>query len=133
MDDDSSFVDVVLLKMLSLFFIRVYARMQSSQTSNIHLRNTNYSYIEEQSEKQTEELRRKVKRLKNVVINIREEVRRQNDEMTKYQQLMSLTSNLVNKTHRHVLLVSKSSGWMIYVYLMLFSLFVFSIIYFLIR
>jgi hypothetical protein len=46
--------------------------------SNIHSRHTNYSYTEER----TEQLCSKVKQLKDITVQIGEEIKRQNDDLT---------------------------------------------------
>ncbi len=45
-------------------------------------RHGNYSYIEEQNEERTEQLGLKVKKLKDVVLEISSETKRQNDDLT---------------------------------------------------
>ncbi len=52
------------------------------QLSSTHLRYTDYSYIEEQNEERTEHLRSKVDQLKYIAVEIREETKRQNADLT---------------------------------------------------
>jgi hypothetical protein len=54
--------------------------MMDGQLSGTHLRLTNYSYIEENNEERTEELRLKVNQLKYLAIEIGEETKRQNHD-----------------------------------------------------
>jgi len=49
---------------------------------NTYSRHANYSYIEEQNEERTEQLCLKVKKLKDVVVEISSETKRQNDDLT---------------------------------------------------
>lgn len=46
---------------------------------------------------------------------------------------MEDTNSLVSQARRRVILLARSGGWKIYLYLLLFALFVFLVIYFLIK
>jgi hypothetical protein len=46
---------------------------------------------------------------------------------------MDMTKALIDRARQRVKLISQSSNWKIYLYLLLFSLFVFLVIYFLIK
>ncbi|CAF1110184.1 unnamed protein product [Rotaria sordida] len=93
--------------------------------SNIYSRHTNNSYVENQ----TEQLCSKVKKLKYITVQISDEIKRQNADLTKYQKIMNLTSSLIDQAHHRVKLLSQSGWWKMYLYLILFSLFIFLIIY----
>ena len=56
--------------------------MMDGQLSSTHLRHADYTYIDEQNEERTEHLRSKVNQLKYIAVEIREETKRQNDDLT---------------------------------------------------
>ncbi|CAF0857963.1 unnamed protein product [Adineta steineri] len=107
--------------------------MVENRFSNVYTRHTNYSYVEEQNEERTQQLVSQVKKLKNVVIEIRNETRRQNEDLKNYDTAMNHASDLVNHTRRRVQLLFKNGSWKIYYYLIFFSLFIFLVIYLIIK
>jgi hypothetical protein len=70
---------VVLYTFSSLF---VWMKMTDRRHLNTYARQRNYSYIEEQNDQRTEQLHSKVKLLKYIAIQIREETKHQNVEIT---------------------------------------------------
>jgi len=107
--------------------------MVDGQQSNTHSRRTNYSYIEEQNEARTELLNSKVNQLKHLAVQIGDETKFQNKYLKELHNNMEDTSSLVGQARRRVILLARSGGWKIYLYLLLFALFVFLVIYFLIK
>ncbi|CAF4378424.1 unnamed protein product, partial [Adineta steineri] len=66
--------------------------MVENRFSNVYTQHTNYSYIEEQNEERTQQLVSQVKELKTVVIEIRNETRRQNEDLKEYHEAMNHAS-----------------------------------------
>ncbi|CAF0879891.1 unnamed protein product [Rotaria sp. Silwood1] len=107
--------------------------MVDGRQSNTHSRRTNYSYIEEQNEARTELLNSKVNQLKHLAVQIGEETKFQNKYLKEIHDNMDHTDSLVAQARRRVVLLARSGSWKIYLYLLLFALFVFLVIYFLIK
>ncbi|CAF0999846.1 unnamed protein product [Adineta steineri] len=107
--------------------------MSDGRQSNTHSRRTNYSYIEEQNEQRTELLNSKVNQLKHLAVQIGDETKLQNKYLQELHDNMDNTGSLLGQARRRVLNLARSGGWKIYLYLLLFALFVFLVIYFLIK
>jgi predicted RNA-binding protein with EMAP domain len=105
----------------------------NGQQSNTHSRRANYSYIEEQNEARTELLNSKVNQLKHLAVQMGEETKYQNKYLKELNDNMENTNSLVGQARRRVMLLARSGSWKIYFYLFLFALFVFLVIYFLIK
>ncbi|CAF1531606.1 unnamed protein product [Adineta ricciae] len=91
------------------------------------------SCIEEQNDQRTAQLCTKVKRLKSIVIEINDETKRSTAELSGHSDLMSSLTNRVGQAQRRVKLLSRTGSWKLYYYLIMFSLFVFLIIYILVK
>ncbi|CAF1064340.1 unnamed protein product [Adineta ricciae] len=107
--------------------------MHDGGQSNAHSRRPNYSYIEEQNEARTELLNSKVNQLKHLAVQISEETQFQNKYLKELNNHMDHTDSLIGQARRRVILLARSGSWKIYLYLILFALFVFLVIYFLIK
>ncbi|CAF1064145.1 unnamed protein product [Adineta ricciae] len=107
--------------------------MHDGGQSNTHSRRSNYSYIEEQNEARTELLNSKVNQLKHLAVQISEETQFQNKYLKELNSHMDHTDSLIGQARRRVILLARSGSWKIYLYLILFALFIFLVIYFLIK
>ena len=107
--------------------------MNDDRQSNAHSRRPNYSYIEEQNEARTDSLTSKVSQLKHLAVQIGEETKYQNKCLKELHGQVDQADTLVAQARRRVILLARSGSWKIYLFLFLFSLFVFLVIYFLMR
>ena len=101
--------------------------------SNMYSKYSTDSCIEEQNDQRTDQLCTKVKRLKSIVIEINDETKRSTAELSGYSDLMSSLTNRVGQAQRRVKLLSRTGSWKLYYFLIMFSLFVFLLIYIVVK
>ncbi|XP_063042021.1 BET1 homolog [Engraulis encrasicolus] len=92
-----------------------------------------YSVHEEENEHLQEGLRAKVNALKHLSIDIGTEVKYQNKMLTDMDSDFDSTGGLLGSTMGRLKLLSRGSQTKLFCYLLLFALFVFTILYWVIR
>ncbi|XP_011810467.1 PREDICTED: BET1 homolog isoform X1 [Colobus angolensis palliatus] len=97
--------------------------------------NSGYSACEEENERLTESLRSKVTAIKSVSLSIEigHEVKTQNKLLSEMDSQFDSTTGFLGKTMGKLKILSRGSQTKLLCYMMLFSLFVFFIIYWIIK
>uniref|UniRef100_A0A9L0SAH5 BET1 homolog n=1 Tax=Equus caballus TaxID=9796 RepID=A0A9L0SAH5_HORSE len=95
--------------------------------------NSGYSACEEENERLTESLRSKVTAIKSLSIEIGHEVKQQNKLLAEMDSEFDSTTGFLGKTMGKLKTLSRGSQTKLLCYLMLFSLFVFFVIYWIIK
>ncbi|KAL4669154.1 hypothetical protein H8959_007708 [Pygathrix nigripes] len=95
--------------------------------------NSGYSACEEENERLTESLRSKVTAIKSLSIEIGHEVKTQNKLLSEMDSQFDSTTGFLGKTMGKLKILSRGSQTKLLCYMMLFSLFVFFIIYWIIK
>uniref|UniRef100_A0A098M1K1 BET1 homolog n=1 Tax=Hypsiglena sp. JMG-2014 TaxID=1550645 RepID=A0A098M1K1_9SAUR len=101
--------------------------------SNYGYTNSGYSVYEEENEKLTESLRSKVTAIKSLSIEIGTEVKQHNKLLTEMDNDFDSTSGFLGATVGRLKILSRGSQTKLLCYMMLFSLFVFFVIYWIIK
>ncbi|XP_032094089.1 BET1 homolog [Thamnophis elegans] len=101
--------------------------------SNYGYTNSGYSVYEEENEKLTESLRSKVTTIKSLTIEIGTEVKQHNKLLTDMDNDFDTTSGFLGATMGRLKILSRGSQTKLLCYMMLFSLFVFFVIYWIIK
>ncbi|KAI6186704.1 BET1-like protein [Aphelenchoides besseyi] len=91
------------------------------------------NFLEQQNDNLADELSNKVNQLKRVTIAIGDDVREQNRLLNQMDSDFDLSRSLLGSTMRKLGIVSKAGGHKILCYLVLFALFVFLVVYWLVR
>lgn len=92
-----------------------------------------YSVYEEENEQLQEALREKVKSLKHLTIDIGNEVKNHNKMLSEMDTDFDSTGGLLGATMGRLKLLSRGSQTKIYCYMLLFALFVFTVLYWVIK
>uniref|UniRef100_A0A5F9DMH4 BET1 homolog n=1 Tax=Oryctolagus cuniculus TaxID=9986 RepID=A0A5F9DMH4_RABIT len=95
--------------------------------------NSGYSACEEENERLTESLRSKVTAIKSLSIEIGHEVKNQNKLLAEMDSQFDSTTGFLGKTMGKLKILSRGSQTKLLCYMMLFSLFVFFVIYWIIK
>ncbi|NWH58018.1 BET1 protein, partial [Geococcyx californianus] len=95
--------------------------------------NSGYSVYEEENERLTESLRTKVSAIKSLSIEIGTEVKNQNKMLSEMDNDFDSTTGLLGATMNRLRILSRGSQTKLLCYMMLFSLFVFFVIYWIIK
>ncbi|XP_036154735.1 BET1 homolog [Myotis myotis] len=95
--------------------------------------NSGYSACEEENDRHTESLRRKVKAVKDLSIEIGQEVKTQNKLLAEMESQFDSTTGFLGRTMGKLKILSRGSQTKLMCYMMLFSLFVFFVIYWIIK
>ncbi|XP_037593200.1 BET1 homolog isoform X1 [Cebus imitator] len=95
--------------------------------------NSGYSACEEENERLTESLRSKVTAIKSLSIEIGHEVKTQNKLLAEMDSQFDSTTGFLGKTMGKLKILSRGSQTRLLCYMMLFSLFVFFVIYWIIK
>lgn len=95
--------------------------------------NSGYSACEEENERLTESLRNKVTAIKSLSIEIGHEVKHQNKLLAEMDSQFDSTTGFLGKTMGKLKILSRGSQTKLLCYMMLFSLFVFFVIYWIIK
>uniref|UniRef100_A0A7N5JU25 BET1 homolog n=1 Tax=Ailuropoda melanoleuca TaxID=9646 RepID=A0A7N5JU25_AILME len=95
--------------------------------------NSGYSACEEENERLTESLRSKVTAIKSLSIEIGHEVKHQNKLLAEMDSQFDSTTGFLGKTMGKLKILSRGSHTKLLCYMMLFSLFVFLVIYWIIK
>lgn len=90
-------------------------------------------YVDQQNDQATEELSLKVRQLGGIAIDLGDEVRRQNAELSGMHDEFESSHNVLVASMRRLGIISKSGGNRFLCYLILFSFAVFLVIYFLMK
>ncbi|KAH0627450.1 hypothetical protein JD844_003171 [Phrynosoma platyrhinos] len=101
--------------------------------SNYGYANSGYSMYDEANEKLTESLRSKVTAIKSLTIEIGTEVKQQNKLLADMDNDFDSTSGFLGATVGRLKTLSRGSQTKLLCYMMLFSLFVFFVIYLIIK
>ncbi|XP_066483989.1 BET1 homolog [Tiliqua scincoides] len=95
--------------------------------------NSGYSVYEEENERLTESLRSKVTAIKSLSIEIGTEVKQQNKMLAEMDNDFDSTGGFLGATMGRLKTLSRGSQTKLLCYMMLFSLFVFFVIYWIIK
>ncbi|NWY72454.1 BET1 protein, partial [Erithacus rubecula] len=95
--------------------------------------NSGYSVYEEENDRLTESLRTKVSAIKSLSIEIGTEVKNQNKMLSEIENDFDSTGGLLGATMGRLRTLSRGSQTKLLCYMMLFSLFVFFVIYWIIK
>ncbi|NXI35291.1 BET1 protein, partial [Galbula dea] len=95
--------------------------------------NSGYSVYEEENERLTESLRTKVSAIKSLTIEIQTEVKNQNKMLAEMDTDFDSAGGLLAATMGRLRTLSRGSQTKLLCYMMLFSLFVFFVIYWIIK
>ncbi|XP_069715745.1 BET1 homolog isoform X2 [Phaenicophaeus curvirostris] len=95
--------------------------------------NSGYGVYEEENERLTESLRTKVSAIKSLSIEIGTEVKNQNKMLSEMDNDFDSTSGLLGATVGRLKALSRGSQTKLLCHMMLFSLFVFFVIYWIIK
>uniref|UniRef100_A0A8P0TDR1 BET1 homolog n=2 Tax=Canis lupus familiaris TaxID=9615 RepID=A0A8P0TDR1_CANLF len=95
--------------------------------------NSGYSACEEENERLTESLRSKVTAIKSLSIEIGHEVKHQNKLLAEMDSQFDSTTGFLGKTMGKLKILSRGSQTKLLCYMLLFSLFVFFVIYWIIK
>ncbi|KAG5210136.1 hypothetical protein JEQ12_015330 [Ovis aries] len=95
--------------------------------------NSGYSACEEENERLTESLRNKVTAIKSLSIEIGHEVKHQNKLLAEMDSQFDSTTGFLGKTMGKLKILSRGSQTKLLCYMMLFSFFVFFVIYWIIK
>ncbi|XP_028926665.1 BET1 homolog [Ornithorhynchus anatinus] len=92
-----------------------------------------YSACEEENDRLTESLRSKVTAIKSLSIEIGHEVKHQNKMLSEMDSEFDSTAGFLGATLGRLKVLSRGSQTKLLFYMMLFALFVFSVIYWIIK
>ncbi|XP_019388893.1 PREDICTED: BET1 homolog [Crocodylus porosus] len=106
---------------------------EGAAPGNYGYTNSGYSMYEEENEKLTESLRTKVTAIKSLSIEIGTEVKHQNKMLTEMDSDFDSTGGFLGATMGRLKTLSRGSQTKLLCYMMLFSLFVFFVIYCIIK
>ncbi|XP_019363979.1 PREDICTED: BET1 homolog [Gavialis gangeticus] len=106
---------------------------EGAAPGNYGYTNSGYSVYEEENEKLTESLRTKVTAIKSLSIEIGTEVKHQNKMLTEMDSDFDSTGGFLGATMGRLKMLSRGSQTKLLCYMMLFSLFVFFVIYCIIK
>ncbi|XP_028012778.1 BET1 homolog isoform X1 [Eptesicus fuscus] len=95
--------------------------------------NSGYSACEEENDRLTESLRHKVTAIKSLSIEIGHEVKTQNKLLAEMDSQFDSTTGFLGRTMEKLKILSRGSQTKLMCYMMLFSLFVFFVIYWIIK
>ncbi|NXR12031.1 BET1 protein, partial [Semnornis frantzii] len=95
--------------------------------------NYGYSVYEEENDRLTESLRTKVSAIKSLSIEIGTEVKNQNKMLSEMENDFESTGGLLGATMGRLRTLSRGSQTKLLCYMMLFSFFVFFVIYWIIK
>lgn len=95
--------------------------------------NSGYNACEEENDRLTESLRSKVTAIKSLSIEIGHEVKNQNKLLAEMDSQFDSTTGFLGKTMGRLKILSRGSQTKLLCYMMLFSLFVFFVIYWIIK
>ena len=90
-------------------------------------------HVEDENDKMEEELSHKVKALKSLTIDIGEEVRQQNKELSGMNDDFDKGGGLLDATVNRLKRITRSGGHKHICYLMMFGLFIFFIIWMIVK
>ncbi|KAI6228941.1 BET1-like protein [Aphelenchoides fujianensis] len=93
----------------------------------------NHTFLEQQNDSLADDLSSKVNHLKRVTIAIGDDVREQNRLLNQMDSDFDLSRTLLGSTMKKLGIVSRAGGHKLLCYLVLFSFFVFLVIYWLAR
>ncbi|XP_025062585.1 BET1 homolog [Alligator sinensis] len=106
---------------------------EGAAPGNYGYTNSGYSVYEEENEKLTESLRTKVTAIKSLSIEIGTEVKHQNKMLTEMDSDFDSTGGFLGATMGRLKTLSRGSQTKLLCYMMIFSLFVFFVIYCIIK
>ncbi|XP_015275689.1 PREDICTED: BET1 homolog [Gekko japonicus] len=106
---------------------------EGTASGNYGYANSGYSVYEEENERLTESLRSKVTAIKSLSIEIGTEVKQQNKMLTEMDNDFDSTGGFLGATMGRLKTLSRGSQTKLLCYMMLFSLFVFFVIYWIIK
>ncbi|CAM2105421.1 BET1 homolog [Lepidochelys kempii] len=106
---------------------------EGAPTSNYGYTNSGYSVHEEENERLTESLRTKVSAIKSLSIEIGTEVKNQNKMLSDMDSDFDSTGGFLDATIGRLKTLSRGSQTKLLCYMMLFALFVFFVIYWIIK
>ncbi|XP_048367575.1 BET1 homolog [Sphaerodactylus townsendi] len=106
---------------------------EGTATGNYGYANSGYSVYEEENERLTESLRSKVTAIKSLSIEIGTEVKQQNKMLGEMDDDFDSTGGFLGATMGRLKNLSRGSQTKLLCYMMLFSLFVFFVIYWVIK
>lgn len=95
--------------------------------------NSGYNACEEENDRLTESLRNKVTAIKSLSIEIGHEVKHQNKLLADMDSQFDSTTGFLGKTMGKLKILSRGSQTKLLCYMMMFSLFVFFVIYWIIK
>lgn len=121
----------------ALFLLQLYLWLilagEGVPPSNYGYANSGYSACEEENERLTESLRHKVTAIKSLSIEIGHEVKTQNKLLAEMDSQFDSTTGFLGRTMEKLKILSRGSQTKLMCYMMLFSLFVFFVIYWIIK
>lgn len=106
---------------------------EGAVTGNYGYTNSGYSVHEEENERLTESLRTKVSAIKSLSIEIGTEVKNQNKMLSDMDSDFDSTGGFLDATIGRLKTLSRGSQTKLLCYMMLFALFVFFVIYWIIK
>uniref|UniRef100_A0A8C8SIU1 BET1 homolog n=1 Tax=Pelusios castaneus TaxID=367368 RepID=A0A8C8SIU1_9SAUR len=106
---------------------------EGGTTGNYGYPNSGYSVHEEENERLTESLRTKVSAIKSLSIEIGTEVKNQNKMLSEMDSDFDSTGGFLGATIGRLKTLSKGSQTKLLCYMMLFALFVFFVLYWIIK
>nr|XP_056713402.1 BET1 homolog [Euleptes europaea] len=106
---------------------------EGTASGNYGYTNSGYSVYEEENETLTESLRSKVTAIKSLSIEIGTEVKQQNKMLGEMDDAFDSTGGFLGATMGRLKTLSRGSQTKLLCYMMLFSLFVFFVIYWIIK
>ncbi|NXN69926.1 BET1 protein, partial [Himantopus himantopus] len=104
-----------------------------ASAGNYGYTNSGYSVYEEENERLTESLRTKVSAIKSLSIEIGTEVKNQNKMLSEMDNDFDSAGGLLGATMGRLRTLSRGSQTKLLCYMMLFALFVFFVIYWIIK
>lgn len=123
----------LFLLQLYLWLILAGEGVPPSNYGNYGYANSGYSACEEENERLTESLRHKVTAIKSLSIEIGHEVKNQNKLLAEMDSQFDSTTGFLGRTMEKLKIISRGSQTKLLCYMMLFSLFVFFVIYWIIK
>uniref|UniRef100_A0A8D0GAU5 BET1 homolog n=1 Tax=Sphenodon punctatus TaxID=8508 RepID=A0A8D0GAU5_SPHPU len=106
---------------------------EGAAPGNYGYTNSGYSVHEEQNERLAESLRTKVTAIKSLTIEIGTEVKHQNKILSEMDTDFDTTGGFIGATMGRLKTLSRGSQTKLFCYMMLFALFVFFVIYWIIK
>ncbi|KAM9650416.1 BET1 homolog isoform 1-T1 [Trichechus inunguis] len=136
----SSFLTIKVSKVTSVFakttllnLILAGEGVPPGNYGNYGYASSGYSACEEENERLTESLRSKVTAIKSLSIEIGHEVKNQNKLLAEMDSQFDSTTGFLGKTMGKLKILSRGSQTKLLCYMMLFSFFVFFVIYWIIK